>query len=696
MEAVASSAESAVRSDTSEATHDPAASAPNAGAQRVQSGTAVSDRPGFRPDLQGIRAIAILAVVAYHVGLPGFSGGFVGVDVFFVLSGYLITGLLVREAGSAGGLSFRRFYARRLRRLLPVSAVVLLVTLVISALLYSPIEMRSISSTAAAVALYVSNFVFASRSVSYLGAGTLGADPYLHTWSLAVEEQFYLVWPLFIAVLMWAGTRLRTPRRVLMGGIVAMAVGSFAVCVLLAGSRHPWAFFGSPPRFWEFAIGGLAGLVPVSWFGRARVASVLTVLGAVLVGVTIVVYGASTPFPGTTTLVPVAGTVMLLLAGAAGVQTRVGRPLRTRAALWFGEHSYSWYLWHWPALIFVAVLWPSAGLVVKTLAVIVALGASMLTYRFVEQRVRYNGYLAARPRRSIAFGLAATVLCALIAGAVFVRADAATKTPAQARFITSTTDIRYGDCSTVTGAGSTTCGFGDVTSDKTIVLFGDSHAAMWNDTFDRLGREHGYRVIPVELAGCPPADVKNFFSPPLGRMYPECAPWREKAFKAIGDLHPDLVVFSTDANVFVGTPDHESETGLTSEDWTKGIGRTASRFAEMGVPFAMVADVPAPGFNVPDCLSRQEGALIGGGSCDFDRDVVYPPSRSAVRAVKGSKNGAVIDLTDEICPAKSCRVMRDGMVLYIDGDHLTPDFAASLSGAMWDQVDHVLASNGHT
>jgi SGNH domain (fused to AT3 domains) len=243
---------------------------------------------------------------------------------------------------------------------------------------------------------------------------------------------------------------------------------------------------------------------------------------------------------------------------------------------------------------------------------------------------------------------------------------------------------------------SAKCALGDVTSDKTIVLFGDSHAAMWNDTFDRIGREHGYRVIPLEMGSCPPADLASFYDPPIGRVYDECTQWREKAFKAIGDLHPDLVVFSTDATLYAGTPDHESETGLTSEDWTKGIGRTASRFAEMGVPFAMVADVPAPGFNVPDCLSRQEGALIGGGSCDFDRDVVYPPSRSAVRAVKGSKNGAVIDLTDEICPAKSCRVMRDGMVLYIDGDHLTPDFAASLSGAMWDQVDHVLASNGHT
>ncbi len=662
----------------------------------IAPSTAVPDRPGFRPDLQGIRAVAILAVVAYHVGLPGFSGGFVGVDVFFVLSGYLITGLLIREAGSPGGLSFRRFYARRLRRLLPVSAVVLLVTLLLGALLYSPIEMRTVSSTAAAVALYVSNFVFASRSVSYLGAGTLGADPYLHTWSLAVEEQFYLVWPLFIAVLVWLGTRFGARRRVLMGGIVAMAVGSFVMCVYLAGTHHGWAFFASPPRFWEFAIGGLAGLAPVSWFVRTRVATVLTVVGAVAIAVPIVAYGASTPFPGTTTLVPVVGTVMLLLAGAAGVETWVGRPLRVRPALWFGEHSYSWYLWHWPALIFAAVLWPSAGLPLKTAAVIVALGASVLTYRFVEQRVRYNGYLAARPRRTIAFGLAVTVVCALIGGAAFARADAATKSPAQALFRAAADDkLRPVDCSSVIADPDTTCALGAKASKKTIVLFGDSHAAMWNETFDRIGREHGYRIIPLQLGNCPAADLRSFYNPPVGRVYGECSRWRDRTLRLIGDIDPELVVFAGDADYYAGTPDHESETGLTSEDWTTGIKRTASRLDQMGVPFAMIADAPSPGFNVSNCLSRREGALIGGSLCVFDRDVVHPASRSAVRAVEKFKDGAAIDLTDQICPAKSCQTMRGGMVLYIDDNHLTSTFAKSLTPAMWDRLEDVLASTDH-
>jgi peptidoglycan/LPS O-acetylase OafA/YrhL len=687
----------AVASVTTDMGDGAASLAPSRPSSSPTGQAAVSDRRGFRPDLQGIRAVAILAVVAYHVGLPGFSGGYVGVDIFFVLSGYLITGLLVREVGSNGRLSFRRFYARRIRRLLPVSALVLLVTLLISALLYSPLEMRQVTQTAGSVALYVSNFVFASRAVSYVDAGTVGADPFLHTWSLAVEEQFYLVWPMFIALLMWAGTRLGGRRRVLTTGIVAMTVCSFALCLLLTtGTRHPWAFFASPPRFWEFAIGGLASLAPVSWFTRKRVAAVLTVLGAVIIAVPIVMYGESTPFPGTTTLVPVAGTVMLLLAGAAGVEAAVGRPLRTRVALWFGERSYSWYLWHWPALIFVGVLWPSAGLVAKSSAVLVALGASVLTFRYIEQPVRYNRSLAARPRRSLALGLAVTVSCALVAGAAFVRADAATKTRAQA-VITAAADheVKFPHCSAISTGAGTTCALGAPDSKQTIVLFGDSHAAMWNPTFDRLGREHGYRVIPMAMGSCPPAEVVFFFTE-AGGPDEQCTQWREQAFKAIQDIHPELVVFSSIASLYAGTPDHPLPTGLMTADWTRGIERTASRFDKMGVRFAMIADTPVPGFNATNCLSRQAGAIIGGGRpCVFDRDAVNPAAKGAVRVVRGFKNGSVIDLTDVICPTRMCHVMQDGMVLYVDGDHLASVYATSLAGPMWDRLDTVLASTAH-
>jgi hypothetical protein len=322
------------------------------------------------------------------------------------------------------------------------------------------------------------------------------------------------------------------------------------------------------------------------------------------------------------------------------------------------------------------------------------LGASVLTFRYIEQPVRYNTSLAARPRRTLALGLAVTVLCAVIAGAAFVRADAATKTAAQARFKTSTVDIRYLDCSSASHTPSPTCDLGEANSDKTIVLFGDSHAAMWNPAFDRLGREHGYRVIPVEMAGCPPAELGDFFQPTLGREYPECGPWRERALEAIAKLHPQLIVFGSSADVYASTPEHPLPTGITSAAWTNGIRETASRLNKIGVPFVMIRDTPTPGYNVPDCLSRQAGAIIGGGrACAFDRDAVQPASRSTARAVQEFENGSVIDLNDVICPTRSCQVMRNGLMLYLDDNHLTPAYAASLSGAMWDRLAGVLTSS---
>jgi hypothetical protein len=189
------------------------------------------------------------------------------------------------------------------------------------------------------------------------------------------------------------------------------------------------------------------------------------------------------------------------------------------------------------------------------------------------------------------------------------------------------------------------------------------------------------------MAGCPPAELGDFFQPTLGRLYPECGPWREKALEAIEKMHPQLIVVSTSANVFASTPEHELSTGISSAAWTNGIRETASRLNKLGVPFVMIRDTPTPGYNVPDCLSRQAGALIGGGrACVFDRDAVHPASRSAARAVQDFKNGSVIDLNDVICPARRCQVMRDGMMLYLDDNHLTPAYASSLAGAMWDRL----------
>jgi peptidoglycan/LPS O-acetylase OafA/YrhL len=233
---------------------------------RVQAGDARVQSATFRPDIEGLRAIAILLVVGYHAAVPGLSGGYVGVDIFFVLSGYLITGLLVGDINKTGKVDFRRFYARRARRLLPALTLTLLVTVIASAAIYPPSEVMQggLAGTAVSTAAYASNLYFARWGADYF-APDPEKNPFLHTWSLSVEEQFYLIWPLFIIFALrvpdFQNPRKANGRR-LLPWMATVVVLSFILSLYLTGVRHSWAYFTSPTRAWEFALGGFVVLLP--------------------------------------------------------------------------------------------------------------------------------------------------------------------------------------------------------------------------------------------------------------------------------------------------------------------------------------------------------------------------------------------------------------------------------------------------
>lgn len=269
---------------------------------------------GFRPDIQGLRGLAVLLVVIYHAGISGLPGGYVGVDVFFVISGYLITGLLLREIEESGRIEFLKFYARRIRRLMPAAVLVLLTTLGVAWVVYSPLEVAELTPSAFATAVYASNIWFAHLSTDYLASGT-GANPFLHTWSLAVEEQFYLVWPLFLFVVAHFGAP-RTLRLRLMLAMGILTVLSLTASVLLTQYAQPWAFFGSPTRAWEFAVGGGVALwTSNSWLQNQTVVRLTGGAGIILILVAAGLYTDQTVFPGYAATIPVLGTALVILAG---------------------------------------------------------------------------------------------------------------------------------------------------------------------------------------------------------------------------------------------------------------------------------------------------------------------------------------------------------------------------------------------
>jgi peptidoglycan/LPS O-acetylase OafA/YrhL len=309
----------------------------------------------FRPDIEGLRGIAVLIVVAFHCGIPGFSGGFVGVDIFFVLSGYLITGLLVREIHQTSRLNLLQFYARRVRRLLPACALTLILTLALGAVILAPAELVFAGRAARATALYMSNVFFGINAADYF-APDVESNPMLHTWSLGVEEEFYLFWPLLI-VLGLRGLRSTKALWVLLWGVTVVSLG---LSIWFTARGGTFAFYQLPARAWEFGIGGLA-VLPLS--GRIRLRSGAWIAVGWL-GVALILGSAyfilnGVGFPGWIALVPVVGTMATLLAGAELPDRGVGRLLNTGPLQIVGTLSYSWYLWHWPCLVLAKALYPA-------------------------------------------------------------------------------------------------------------------------------------------------------------------------------------------------------------------------------------------------------------------------------------------------------------------------------------------------
>src|ERR1051325_9673142 len=298
----------------------------------------MSERSTFRPDLEGLRGVAILLVVLFHAGVRTLSGGFVGVDVFLVLSGYFITGMLVREMDETERIDVQRFWARRALRLLPALLFVLGVTLAIVMLVYAPIDRAPIAGNARAVALYSGSIEFARTSTDYFGAGD---NPLLHTWSLAVEEQFYFVWPLLFVVVAMFSQRGQPRSRILFWLAVSGAI-SFAASLWLTRVAQPWAFFGMPTRIWEFALGGALALVSLDDDSRVGAfASVLQLCGIAAIAIAALTYNRVTAYPGVAAMLPAFGAVALIVGGAGAPTSFFTRALSAAPLRWLGQLSRS-------------------------------------------------------------------------------------------------------------------------------------------------------------------------------------------------------------------------------------------------------------------------------------------------------------------------------------------------------------------
>jgi peptidoglycan/LPS O-acetylase OafA/YrhL len=720
-----------------------------------------------------LRAVAVLAVVLYHAHVGLLRGGFTGVDVFYVISGFVITGMLWRQLDGEG-VSLRSFYRRRIQRLLPVSFAVLVVTAAASAVLLPPLEAHATLKDGVSAALYVSNYRFAALQTNYLTASA-APSPFQQYWSLSLEEQFYLVWPVLLVCssVVWARvvrprTRARHARRPPVspvGAVTALAVlgtASFLFSLWLTNVAQPWAFFSLPSRAWELCVGGLVAFA-TPWLKRLaeRPAAAVGWVGlAAIVGAAVVLSG-STGYPGTAALLPVLGTAAVIASGSSTPRTGPVRVLGRTGPRVVGRVSYSWYLWHWPILILAPfVVGHALSLGGNLVLVVATFLVAVVSFVTIEDPVRLSSWLRTVPRRITRMGAALTaaavatcMICigtlpslvghgnapvarlaaapaparsgpeppssaprpsptdaepgsapavvsdspallaplrvasaqaqAAVARSLPVEAVPANLTPSLAAADGDEPPVFVDGClDSYLSAAVEPCDFGDTASARSVVLFGDSHAAMWFPAVDSAADRLGLNLHTWTKATCPPLDIP-IFSPVLGRNFVECGEWRQAVLDHIADVRPALVI--------LGVARHYTDVyGFTpySAAWLSGLSEMVESIRRLGSQVLVIGPVPKPPFDVPGCLSVH---LTSARACTVPlAGGINGPGQSAEISAVTAAGGRYLVTQPWFCTSVTCAVMVDNLLVYRDDNHLTATYAAYLAPAMTDELALVL------
>ncbi|NJI60705.1 acyltransferase [Microbacterium oxydans] len=653
----------------------------------------------FRPDIQGLRAVAVLAVVLYHAGLPFMPGGYVGVDVFFVISGFLITTHLLQGLATDGRVRFASFYARRARRILPASFVVLVATVLAALIWVPPLLMNEVWRGAVATALYVPNMLFAVEGTNYLAETT--PSLFQHYWSLGIEEQFYLVWPLLLAL----GWRWLRSRRVLFVALVILVVLSFAAGLVLTFRNQPWAFFLLPTRAWELGIGGIVaflllrrpGLIPAS------LAGVLGWLGVALMVGPVFLFTSQTAFPGYWAAVPVVGTALVVLAGASRSRFAPTTMLSLSGMQFIGKISYSLYLVHWPVLLVpqIAAGYANPLPLWATLALAgICIPLAWLLFHYVEETGRSATWLVkARPRRSLLAALAGSVLCvAIAAGALLYsnsrplyadRSAEAASISTEPKFTPFVPDDLVPALRAASGDQPDTyddgchlsfadielepCVYGDP-ADPRIVLFGDSHAAQWFPALEEFAVANGYSLENRTKSSCASISATMLRD---GVPYVQCDEWRSAVIAHLNDEQPALVLLSN-----FGYNEISHAGGDESGAWGEALRRTLEAIE---APTAVIADTPNLGETPSVCLSAH---LDDTAACALSQNrAMDSPTRAIEKEVAASDGAGYLDFTDYICGADVCGTIQGDTLVYRDAHHLTASFSRLLAPA----ADRLLA-----
>lgn len=693
---------------------------------------------GFRPDIEGLRAIAVLSVLVYHLSSSWLPGGFAGVDIFFVISGFLITSHLVKEWEKNQRISLSRFYARRMIRLLPAATLALIGTLVATILFMPRYLWQQVGTDVAASAAYIVNWVFAARSVDYLAEDS-APSPVQHFWSLAVEEQYYLIWPLLI-ILVATALKVRKKSEAVRSGLIVAA--SVVICLsfgaaLLANWRgDATSYFATTARLWELSVGAISAIaLPyLSRWVQGVAAEILFGAGLALIIISLIVIDGEDAWPGPLTCLPVLGAA--LIVGFGSRASVLGRVLHLKPLVWVGGISYSLYLWHWPVIIISGYVVDPDNFVTKIAVVVVSFVAAYGSVKLFENPIRFSAWAKARSRNGLTLGLmmgalvvVAGLLVSSFAGASSLRApsgavpkgatalgedlnkvnlEAAAAQPdwvlpAPVDAEDDVPQLYADDCQQQqTSADVLSCSYGDVKSAKIIAIVGDSKANQWLPALDEIGLREGFRVTVMTKSACSFSDAPAELG---GKPYPSCDQWNKNVDVELEKLQPEVVFTSmVNSRAHVKGGVEEAQQAMMN-----GLVSKLKRVANVTDHLVVVGDTPHPprpeyqcvaehSDDIAPCVFKLEPATAE-SAIEVQKEAVQAAGGDIIHIEDPSSNTdsriALLDMTASICPeelAAACPAVIGNAMVYRQGSHLTATYVRSLE--TW--LERGLRSSGVT
>ncbi len=668
-----------------------------------------------RPEIEGLRALAVILVIAFHAELPWFSGGYIGVDLFFVISGFLITNLLLREFGSTNHISLSNFYARRIRRLLPASLFAVVGTLLLSRIWLEPLRLIDLSKDARATALFYTNFVFASRGSDYLQSA-LPPSPLQHFWSLAVEEQFYIFFPIIVFVTLKLK---RDSRSLLIIGITSLSIMSLGLSIKFSETDASSSFYLLPFRAWELGAGALLAI----FTSRKRTVSTNGLLSRIVAGwlgwialtciiLTSYFFDDQTIFPGFAALLPVFSAIIIILGiilNGERLKFSPSRLLATRQLVWIGSRSYSLYLWHWPILVTTRAHSQSDLSSAQLVACIFAtIFIAEISYRFIERPIHRVPKFLEPTKRSLGFGVL-MVLLGLIASIISSSTRPAIATGKDAprvsgsllkELITNSEQIQevpanleppleqlfqiekpelYSlGCHVHNLKAPKVCTFGNPESKTSLALIGDSHAAQWFQPIKNIIEKRNWKLVVYIQSGC------SLFSANY-ELSKDCQLWNNYVLQQIRIEKFSLVFASNFSN---GESLQDEKRILPSSLVTDNLKILKSAITKFDTKLLYIADTPKPTSIIPHCLSQYVAQIQ---ICTFDLPQAINLSLDLMlKKIFSTDRSSYVDLTEWFCVNSRCPGIIGNTLVYRDDSHISDSYAIALTDVLAAQINEVL------